>query len=246
METSVESKRQPLSAKAMNPTHLNLREGERTSLVCPDCKRWRFVSRGRVVGHRSAEPEGAARPRTTVERRYRDETGTQPVDFGPRCRGSERRLTIDLPLTEWKVRHDEALAHTALRRSDSAERKPRPKVTPAVSQMPSLSLARSARDAHVAACPKCRTKKTPCQVGAYLTVRTSLLEIRQALRKHKGTCGRCRKSQPCGARDWMRLKLDETSAEHDRQIRIADLANGRECVQHDTAPRRQRELISQG
>jgi hypothetical protein len=247
VETSVESKRQPLSAKAMNPTHLNIRQGERTSLVCPDCKRWRFVNRGGlVVGHRINAPGYEANPHhTDGERRYRDEAATAPLDFGPRCRGSRRKLIVDLPLAEWELRFAEVLANTAQRRSDSAERLPRPKATPAVSQMPTPRTAKAALDDHLKNCPKCRTR-TLCPAGRYMTVRVDVLEIARALRGHETTCKNCKKQRPCVARDWMRAKHRAAKEEHSRQIARLEALRPKDGVGGGRSAPGQKEAVRVG
>ena len=88
----------------MDPADLNLREGERPSLKCPDCDRWRLIRKGLVGAHRLSEAEAPTTSQheaTERARRYRDEVQAGKIENGPRCKDSMRRFIADLDPAEW-------------------------------------------------------------------------------------------------------------------------------------------------
>lgn len=66
--------RPPIKASDLGFAALSLRPGEKTSLICPDCRRWRFWKRGMIRAHDHR---------------------------GDRCAGSNQRVEIDVSPAEW-------------------------------------------------------------------------------------------------------------------------------------------------
>jgi uncharacterized protein YbaR (Trm112 family) len=146
----------PLKISEMPAHHVNLREGERKSLVCPDCKSWHPIRRGIVWPHH-------------LERTERGKNGT-------RCPGSARRVEmIDLDLDQWSHDVAEADATVKARRANRVTRKPKAPATPAVSQVvaPVLDAPTALRryQKHRERCATCRPAgRTRCIDGARLAV----------------------------------------------------------------------------
>jgi hypothetical protein len=67
--------RPALLASTIRPDLLNLRPGERPSMVCPACRRWQLLYRSMIAAHHP--------------------------DDGPRCSGSGQRLLRDLSPDQW-------------------------------------------------------------------------------------------------------------------------------------------------
>ncbi|NUH42884.1 hypothetical protein HUF15_40410 [Streptomyces samsunensis] len=154
-------KRPPLKVSSIPSEHVQLREGERKAIVCPDCDRWHPIRRGMVWAHHLE----------------RTERGTD----GARCPGSARRVEIDVDIAEWGRKIAEAHATVASRRSTRVNRKPRTTTPPPVTRLatapkppaPRLALtlerAQNATVAHRDACRACR-QGGRCKTGRELEV----------------------------------------------------------------------------
>lgn len=141
--------------------NVQLREGERRSIVCPDCNEWHPLRRNVVWPHH-------------LERTERGKNGR-------RCPGSARRVEIDVDLAEWGRKVAEADATVTGRRSNRVNRKPRTATPPAVSRLatapkePTLRMpavlerARTAVALHRDACAKCQSGGW-CETGRELEV----------------------------------------------------------------------------
>lgn len=87
----------------LRPQHLNLREGERRSVRCPECGTWRMIRRGMVWPHQ-----------------VDDDLGLGSL----RCSGSARRVVMDLTVQQWEQRLAEGTAAVAPRRATQVSPKP--------------------------------------------------------------------------------------------------------------------------
>ncbi|MFE6885847.1 hypothetical protein [Streptomyces sp. NPDC057702] len=108
------------------------------------------------------------------------DTGRTWKDAAVRCRlGSNRRLTLDVTITEWQKRLEEGGAETGHRRPTTVLRKPRVEAAPALSQMVTaprrtsmlpkmLEAARSALVAHRKVCKSCPSAR--CSEGREMEV----------------------------------------------------------------------------
>ncbi|WP_251077068.1 hypothetical protein [Streptomyces benahoarensis] len=103
--------REPLKLSKIPAHRINLRDGERRSVVCPDCQEWHAIRRHMIWPHRL---DGAR---------------------SPKCPGSARRVVLDLDLDTWHRKALEADASAAGRRAARTIRKPRPQPVPALHQM---------------------------------------------------------------------------------------------------------------
>jgi hypothetical protein len=95
-----------LLASALPACDVEVRPGERPSIVCPVCHTWRLVREGRIFPH--------------------------PGPDGRRCAESARRFALDLPLARLERDQRAAVAHAAQRRGNRVHRKPAPPVAPPV------------------------------------------------------------------------------------------------------------------
>jgi hypothetical protein len=93
--------RPALLASTLPPNVLNLRPGERPSMVCPDCQGWRLLYRSMIAAHRADD-------------------GTT------RCPGSGQRLTRDLTPEAWQARLRDALRDASRRRTARVHLQPAP------------------------------------------------------------------------------------------------------------------------
>ncbi|MFE9222721.1 hypothetical protein ACFYN3_41410 [Streptomyces lavendulae] len=86
--------RAPLLVSTLRPDLINLRDGEKRTIVCPDCSTWRPIRDRMVIAHR-AEPH-SGRPR-----HRRAEPGRTP-----RCAGSGQRIWVDITPDQWLARYE--------------------------------------------------------------------------------------------------------------------------------------------
>lgn len=107
-----------LKTSDLTPDHLNLRDGERVSIICPHCGTWRLLHRHRLPRH---EPHGYRCPGTNVLVHI-DETPEQ---------WQERRQRLDRQRQE----HQDAGARRISSRKGGVYTKPDPPVPPAVHQL---------------------------------------------------------------------------------------------------------------
>lgn len=153
--------RPPLKISTIPAHHVQLREGERRAIVCPECSEWHPLRRGVVWPHH-------------LER-------TQPAKNGRRCPGSARLVEIDVDIAEWGRKMAEADATVTGRRSNRVNRKPRTLTPPPVTRLATapkqpapqlaavLEQARSAVAVHRDACATCRGGGR-CETGRELEV----------------------------------------------------------------------------
>ncbi|MGW7603199.1 hypothetical protein [Streptomyces antimycoticus] len=153
--------RPPLKVSTLPSHHVQLREGERKAIVCPDCNRWHPLRRGVIWPHH-------------LERTERGKNGA-------RCPGYARRVEIDVDIATWGRRVAEADATVASRRSNRVNRKPRTTARPAVMHLATapkppaprlastLERAQGATVAHRDGCPACR-QGGRCKTGRELEV----------------------------------------------------------------------------
>jgi hypothetical protein len=145
--------RPPLKISEIPFHHVNLREDERKSIVCPDCSEWHLLRRGMVWPHH-------------LERTERGKNGQ-------RCPGSARRVEIDVDLAEWGCQIAEADATVAGRRATRVNRKPKVPVAPAVSMLePAPLTAETVRQTYIAHRKRCAmcAGRAQCTDGDRLAV----------------------------------------------------------------------------
>lgn len=162
----------PLPALALSslfPQHIDLGPGTE-SLVCPDCTTW-----CPITGHDSLTPKLVphhTRPAGTVQPR--------------RCKGTNRRIQLDLTVAEWQQRLTEAITETAARSATTVLSKPQTAPTPAVSQLTPApatpATAHKAYRAHVTQCSTC-TGPSRCAVGRRLVDTVERLERQEPRRR---------------------------------------------------------------
>lgn len=133
------STRTPLLLSQIRPESINLRD-ERPAIVCPDCDRWHPLQRRMIKTHH-------------LDRAVRG-------GKAPRCKGSARRIELDITIEEWVERLLAAESTATHRRATTVRRKPKRPVAPAVSRMlPVVYGATAAREtfhAHRERCSACR------------------------------------------------------------------------------------------
>lgn len=110
----------PYLVSELRSQDINLRDGERRTIRCPECRTWRMIRRGMVWTH---HPEGE------------------------RCSGSARRVVVDITVEQWERRLQRQQRRCAdampaeNRRSAQQFSKPMPPVAPALTQMRSSAAA---------------------------------------------------------------------------------------------------------
>ncbi|MFE7119104.1 hypothetical protein ACFU99_27175 [Streptomyces sp. NPDC057654] len=180
--------REPLKLSTLPAHRINLRDGERRSVVCPDCEAWHPIRRGKIWPHHL----------DSTERGHR----------APRCPGSGRRIEMDLDIKRWARKAAEADASAAGRRAERAVRKPRPQPAPALHQMaPTVRQLRAALEEHsFKRCLHCRAGN--CRTAAELRARIRRVaqpeppapryaQLRTALMQHRADCTACKAGKPC-------------------------------------------------
>ncbi|MEU7178817.1 MULTISPECIES: hypothetical protein [Streptomyces] len=142
---------EPLKVSTLPFHHLQLRDGERRAIVCPDCQEWHPIRRGVIWPHR-------------LER-------TERATNGHKCPGSARRVDIDVNIAAWGRAMAEATASVAGRRPNRVLRKPKTPPVPAVSQMQlgrlTAETALTAYRTHRQQCALC-TGRSNCATGTRL------------------------------------------------------------------------------
>lgn len=91
-----------LLASTLPACDVNCRPGEKTSIVCPECRTWRVIAEGRIFPHPGAD--------------------------GTRCDGSARRFAVDVRFARLESEQRAAVADANVRRSARTFRKPAPPV----------------------------------------------------------------------------------------------------------------------
>ncbi|WP_371628107.1 hypothetical protein OG245_37440 (plasmid) [Streptomyces sp. NBC_01116] len=161
------SRRPALKASEIPPQNLNLREGERQSIVCPDCDSWHPLYRKMIKTHHLDREVCGGR--------------------APRCPGSAQLIDMDISVEQWGERMLAADSTATGRRSARQHYKPLaqpptpiyrladrgPQGTPTLHRLlPLLEHARHAVDQHRAACSRC-TAGGRCETGRALEVRAA-------------------------------------------------------------------------
>ena len=158
------SKLPTITISTLKPYNIDLRRSC-LSLVCPDCETW-----CPITGAQGAEPK--------LVPHHTDRAGTANAQ---QCQSSNRRVELDLHVTEWKRQlaawrkgQAEANADAASRRATSVRRKPKVPQVPATTQMPrQLKTTRNAEQAlrdHRAYCAAC-AGQLGCRDGLHLARR---------------------------------------------------------------------------
>ncbi|ARI56847.1 hypothetical protein A6E92_31825 (plasmid) [Streptomyces sp. S8] len=164
------SRRPALKASEIPPQNLNLREGERQSIVCPDCDSWHPLYRKMIKTHH-------------LDREVRG-------GRAPRCPGSAQLIDMDISVEQWGERMLAADSTATGRRSARQHYKPLaqpptpiyrladrgPQGTPTLHRLlPLLEHARHAVDQHRTACSLCKAGGR-CDAGRALEVRAAETE----------------------------------------------------------------------
>ncbi|MCX5079211.1 hypothetical protein OHA84_38370 (plasmid) [Streptomyces sp. NBC_00513] len=97
--------RAPLRASSVRPNLINLRDGEKRAIVCPDCTTWRPIRDRMVIAHR-------AEPHSGQPRHRRAEPGRTP-----RCPGSGQRIWFDITPDQWHEALADAVTEAASRQA---------------------------------------------------------------------------------------------------------------------------------
>ncbi|MFJ9472467.1 hypothetical protein [Streptomyces caniferus] len=198
--------REPLKVSTLPFHHLQLRDGERRAIVCPDCQEWHPLRRGVVWPHR-------------LER-------TERAKNAAKCPGSARRVVMNIDVESWGQAMAEASASVVGRRSTKVVRKPKAPVAAPVgrlaaviaSQGPTavsrlavvLERSRGAVAVHRVACTTC-CSGARCAAGGELERRRAETEATWTLarehqaraeaaedkrqRRHREQQGRTRRAQ---------------------------------------------------
>ncbi|MDX3232533.1 hypothetical protein [Streptomyces sp. ME19-01-6] len=201
-------KRPPLKISELPVSNVQLREGERRSIVCPDCSEWHPLRRNMVWAHH-------------LERTERRKNGR-------RCPGSARRVDIDVDLAEWSRKVAEVDATVTGRRSNRVNRKPRTTTPPPISRMGATPKPQAAaQDRHREALTEHRARCRACQRGdscfaaralrdRYRPGEHTLISERvravQAVATHRVTCDVCRNGARCQVGRELELRELHTGA----------------------------------
>src|SRR5690348_7273823 len=93
-----------MKASTLAPQLLDLREGWRPLVACPDCGNWTIVKRGLLSVHRDHD-----QLHNVVSVRNGKVVAPRRVEWDlPRCPGSGQRIRIDLTVDEWRSSLNEA------------------------------------------------------------------------------------------------------------------------------------------
>lgn len=164
--------RPPIIASTLKANQLDL-SPDKEHLVCPDCSTWcpitGMLGTPKLVPHHSGRADTAEPRRCTA--------------------GSNRRVTIDVEVSDWRTELIEAVPTTTARRATKVLPKPKTKPTPAASQIKPAPLSaetiRQAFRQHQQQCPACKGEATSrdgeplsCRDGARLAA-TFLRLLRQ-------------------------------------------------------------------
>ncbi|MEV6133208.1 hypothetical protein AB0M05_41520 [Streptomyces violaceusniger] len=158
--------RPPIRASKVDADRINLREGEKRTIVCEDCGTWRLIEGRMVATHR-------AEPRSSKPRKYRQ----LPEDRVPRCPGSGQRIWFDITPDKWRARYERLSdrrqnqgMNPGSRHATRVKRMSSMPAPPASKVIPSLPTPKTAfetyRD-HRNSCSAC-TGRTHCPDGARL------------------------------------------------------------------------------
>lgn len=181
----------PYRLSEFKPQHVNLRDGEKPMIVCPECETWRIVRRGMVWPHH---------PR---------KEGLKKGERAPRCSGSARRIIFDITVEQWGAALVEGEREAGARRSAQQFHKPAPPAGQPVhrmaytAQMSPLERARQAIARHQTSCKNCGNR-FPCRMPKVLAEReagrSGLAALERALAavaRHRRGCADCRRGHYC-------------------------------------------------
>ncbi|MFG2439004.1 hypothetical protein [Streptomyces sp. NPDC048508] len=202
-----------LKLSKLLPQNLQLREGERRSIVCPDCDSWHSIRRNVVWPHH-------------LERTERGKSGLK-------CKGSARRVEIDVDLEEWSSTLKELDATVTWRRATRVFPKPQTAAPSPISLLTTASReatrlpavverARSAIIRHRLACSTCesggrcaRGRELEIFLGETHASLDLLLEQREVMERQKRRIeGRQRAAQ------WRRIQASVARTDKLRQSQI--------------------------
>ncbi|MEU4898212.1 hypothetical protein AB0B12_37890 [Streptomyces sp. NPDC044780] len=145
-----------LAISTLKPHQYDLRPAC-ASLICPDCKTW-----VPITGIQAK-----------IQKLVPHDAGTAGEDESIRCKGSNRRVDVDVAFEAWWQRLEDGVAETDGRRSNRVTRKPQAAVAPAVTQIVAPLLDAKAAlklyRAHRQGCPVCKqVGHTRCTEGGRL------------------------------------------------------------------------------
>lgn len=214
--------RAPIKASSLRPEHLNLREGETRSVVCPDCNTWHRLTRSMIHPHRDdveqPKPEG---------RRYRDDADKAKLSNGRRCPGSAQRIDIDITPELWSERLLTVESTAARRRSARSIPQPRPQAAPAPFQMPAATrpLREQLAEHLQSDCARCRAGRCARVIELRQRIRRSAQivaaptapiygQLRTTFREHRSLCTRCKNGTPCDAGRQLAARMTGIARDH--------------------------------
>ncbi|MFJ2900253.1 hypothetical protein ACIO87_35935 [Streptomyces sp. NPDC087218] len=190
------SPRPALLASEILPQNLNLRDGERRTVKCPDCETWRPLKRSMISPHR-VDDDPAPGPR-----RYNGDTTPRPR--AGRCPGSAQLITMDITVEQWGHALLDAESIAASRRSARQHYKPL-----AEAQVPVSRMARAPKS----------------QSAQYFQneLNTAHQRAREAVALHRSSCAACQAGRYCGTgrqleerRTWTEETREEQRAKQAR------------------------------
>ncbi|WP_238431836.1 hypothetical protein [Streptomyces cavernae] len=181
----------PYLARELKPQDLNLRDGEKPMIVCPECGTWRFLKRSMIQAHHPGQED------------------LKKGERAPRCLGSARLVDFSgLTVEEWGAALVEGDLEAGARRSKQQFSKPTPPSGQAVHRLPRttqtpLERARQAIARHQVDCKICSGGKK-CRMTVLLAQREAgragLAALERALRavaRHRVGCDDCRRGEFC-------------------------------------------------
>ncbi|MEW2527531.1 hypothetical protein [Streptomyces sp. NPDC047071] len=127
------SHRPALMLSKIPPNHIDLRDPQNAVVHCPDCRTWCPITGMQGGGTQKLVPHHTAQAGLAV---------------GIRCRGSNRRIEIDMTLPQWFQALADATKVTAHRRTNTVPRKPAVAIPPAVGQMATKRRAAAEDEKH--------------------------------------------------------------------------------------------------
>ncbi|MFB6507504.1 MULTISPECIES: hypothetical protein [unclassified Streptomyces] len=218
------SPRPALLASEILPQNLNLRDGERRTVRCPDCETWRPLKRSMISPHR-VDDDPAPGPR-----RYNGDNTPRPR--AGRCPGSAQLITMDITVEQWGHALLDAESIAASRRSARQFYKP---------------LA----DAQVPVSRMARAPKSQSAQYFQTELNTAHQRAREAVVLHRSSCEACRAGRFCGTGRQLeerRTWTEETRAEQRVKQARAQKADRRweRSRDEDRARRRKAQWAERG
>ncbi|MEU6687718.1 hypothetical protein [Streptomyces sp. NPDC046832] len=202
----------PIIASDLKAFELDLTPGKE-HLVCPECSTWVPITG--MLGTPKLVPHHTGRAKTAEPRRC--------------TAGSNRRVTIDVDVTEWGDKVAEADATVRGRRSGRANRKPRAAVPTPVYRVASVpgpsarllaaqTRARDAVNEHRGECGMCRTGRTRCAIGRELEIRMGHTDaaVRLAHEQHESALRAAAAPTIARTQQWRRVESRVNRADERR------------------------------